>query len=527
MSSYLGSLSSQSVLHKDRANKEFIPEQIGPETNFRFTQRTIIAATKTLDYRKPTQAMADFRIPFYYEYEDHTSTSDYHSNLKWANYAVDQQKDGYRNPQESQVSAFIEQLILMMKAKVLSEEGILKNTRFTWFYPSSMTNRRIGSLKKFWIELLEKHFGVPRDYIKSIPESIAPFAYYLANEGIDSLLYPAVTIDIGGGTSDMVVFKEDRPSHLTSFRFAGNSIFGDGYNSNVQKNGFVIKYKNAIKDLLETNKLSKLEGALKSIKEGNSADIITFFMSLENNLDVQNKHNISFQKLLSNDATLKTVILLFYHALIYHLASYLKKAELEMPGVLVFSGKGGNLIKLLDDSFGYSILSEYTVHVFDGVYGEKHTRSINIILSDKPKAVTCKGGLEITDSLIGQGNKISKIITGAKKEPINLPKYPQLVKSSPIVKSVIREVKDALKQFFDLNDKFNYYHNFEINAGALKLAKKLLMEEGVVDVGVLKGVNERQKELGDNKNIEIEETLFFYPYNDLLNKLAYRLVVGK
>lgn len=47
-----------------------------------------------------------------------------------------------------------------------------------------------------------------------------------------------VSIDIGGGTTDVLIVREGRADLLTSFRFAANSIFGDGYGLDADSNTF-------------------------------------------------------------------------------------------------------------------------------------------------------------------------------------------------------------------------------------------------------------------------------------------------
>lgn len=514
-SATFGRLSTEYIL-QDLANKEFIPDEIKNGSNFCFYQRSAISATKSLNYDNPVLPLADLRIPFYYESEDHTSTSDYFTNLKWSNYVNSEEE-------EIRVKAFLEQLVLMMKAKVLIGEGKIKETKFTWFYPSSMLRARISKLEKLWLNLLQKHFYVNENNINKISESIAPYAFYSERERIDSNLKPAITVDIGGGTTDIVVFKEDKPIYLSSFRYAANSIFGDGYNSQPENNGFYNKYYDLIQGKLNSNKLTNILDALESIKNStsNSADIVAFFMSLENNTNIADKHNISFQKMLSDDGELKIVILLFYHSLVYHIASLLKLNNLNIPSTLVFSGNGGKLVMLLDESINFELISEYTSLIFNFVYGQEgQINQVKIKLKGDPKSVTCKGGLYIKDDMNVDHSKITKVLLGADKIIDKLPTYPELKSSESIKNSVVKEVDKCIELFFDLNKKFNYNNNFSINAGTLNVAKNYLQTEGKVEQWLVQGINRKIDELKDNLDVEIEETLFFYPYVGLLNELA-------
>ena len=494
-----------------------LPVTVDQSSSNRFPQRTAIAANKSLDYLKPVHTIADLRIPFFFEYNLHSKNSDYYTNLKWSNF-VNSGED------QKRVEAFLEQLVLMIKSKVLFEGGKIKSTRFTWFYPSSMMRSRVASLEKLWLSLIKKHFYIEKDRITKISESIAPYAYFEKRESVNSLVRPAVTIDIGGGTSDIVIFKEDLPLCLTSFRFAANSIFGDGYASNPQKNGFETRYYSRISEALSANELHSLEGALKSIKSSthNSADTIAFFMSLESNPQVKGKYDISFQKMLLNDEQLKLVVLLAYFAIIYHLAKLIKDKNEDVPNAIIFSGNGGKLIKLIDDSVDHELLSEYTSIIFREILGHEESKDIKLILSKKPKASTCLGGLYADDDVKVDAYKINEVLVGSEDQPAEVPFYPELKKNN-ITESVLKEIGNSLDLFFSLDLEFNYRNNFEIDAGAVKYARDLLSKEELIKEHFLRGLRLKEKELGANINVELEETLFFYPYVGFLNQLAYEL----
>lgn len=513
-----GRLSKNDKILNSISIKEFIPELIDIETNYRFYHRTVIAATKSIDFRKPVQSLADLRIPYDYEKDIQSNTSVYFTNLKWLNYVNSQEE-------EKKIKAFIEQLVIMMKTKVLVDAGKINETKFTWFYPSSMIKARVLKLEKVWIEILQKHFYIDHKNVKKLSESIAPYAYYNKKETVDSLVNPAVTIDIGGGTSDIVFFQDNSPLYLTSIRYAANSIFGDGYNSNPNQNGFVLKYFQNIRDLLDVNNFKGLVQTLDSIRTNSSrsSDIIDFFLSLENNVELKNRNiSISFQEMLSNDGVMKISILLFYQSLIFHIAQFMKHSNMNIPGAIVFSGNGGKLINILDDSNDFDLLTQYTKLIFQDIFNiDSLEYNIEIKLNKNPKAITCKGGLYINKALEIDPEKITKTIVGCKIEPIKLPTYPEL--NDTIKQDVVASVQDSITQFFDLNNHFNYSKNFSINAGILDLSNQLLTEKVKIKESLLKGIEIKEIELNDNTNQILEEPLFFYSFVGLINKLAFHL----
>lgn len=531
----VGTLCRDDDDYRKQGYREFLPTFINDQSNFSFPQRTILASTKSLDFQTDVYSIADGRIPFYYGSEELTPTSEYHSNLKWANY-VNEDSDTRK------VEMFLEQLILLMKAKVIAELGILEKTQFVWFFPSSMFEGRVNKLSGTWEKLIKRHFNVPNHHIKSYNESIAPFAYYSKTQRVDAIAAPAVTIDVGGGTSDIVVFKNDEPVKLSSFRYAANSIFGDGYNSNYKQNGYVRAYKDKVATLLEKNGLKDLLKALNSIlgKSANdhndsensvsndraSADIIAFFMSLKNKKQVKELHTpLNFQEMLADDTKLLLPILLFHYSVIYHLASFMKRFNLAIPREIIFSGNGGNLIRLLDRSSDFKTLSEYTKRIFEDVYGEEAERTVSLRLNDDPKAVTAKGGLYADGRFNIQLDEINRVITGSKLEPEELPKYNELRDyENEIFQQVTDEVYNALEGFIKLNDDFSYHSKFSISDDALGTAREYLLDKSEISRWLKKGMDMRLTEMEHGNNSKIEETLFFYPLTGMLNVLADKVV---
>ena len=87
---------------------------------------------------------------------------------------------------------------------------------------------------------------------------MAPYYYHKARNGATSTV---VSVDIGGGTTDVLIVNKGTPLHLTSFRFAANTIFGDGYSYDSTSNGFVNHYKETIMNQFDTNNLGVLKEA--------------------------------------------------------------------------------------------------------------------------------------------------------------------------------------------------------------------------------------------------------------------------
>jgi len=79
-----------------------------------------------------------------------------------------------------------------------------------------MTPGRVATLKEAWTELVQQHLSgtvVP----VGMTESLAPFYFFKGRNELQGGAYkPVVSIDIGGGTTDAGVFKQNEPLLLTS-----------------------------------------------------------------------------------------------------------------------------------------------------------------------------------------------------------------------------------------------------------------------------------------------------------------------
>lgn len=502
---------NESIIH------EMLPITLTTDSEYSFPQRTVLSEKKNLNLSQPTYALADFNIPFSYEKLNVPKGNRPTTNLKWSNYI---QKDD----DKKRVKAFLENIVLMIKAKILLNDGDPGSSEIIWFYPSSMLPNRKRELGRFWLDLVHQHIS-PSIQPKDISESIAPFYYYKKNLGLGAMTRPAISIDIGGGTTDIVIFEKDRPAHLSSFRFAANSLFGDAYSGSPERNGFVQKYMPVINHLLNENSsyIPKLLGVFPEIHESpHSRDIIAFYFSLVNNKSIiENRLEISFTEKLQNDQDLKLVVLLFYVSIVYHVAKLMKLYNLNQPKDIIFSGNGSKIINILDQSINFEGLSKIASIVFQKVFEAEKRPIMKVQQFDQPKAITCKGGLLIKNQNKVDIDSIKRVLVGAKIEQTHVPKYPDL--DSDLLMSVVDEVQDFIDMFFDLNSEFNFFREFTINAAILPQAREFLSDRDELIEYLEQGIQAKKEELYGNEDIQLEESLFFYPLTGMLNSLAYHL----
>lgn len=490
---------------------EFIPRHLGNGSEYKFPHRTVIAESHSLNIETETFSLADFNIPFIYERKPEKDKIQ--SNLKWA-----KREKG----NEKRIRAYFEKLMMLLRNKVLFNKGDLSQTNLVWFYPSSMKPARKAQLESTWNELFQQYFNPAKPAV-GITESLAPFYYFKGTNKLQGGAFkPVISIDIGGGTTDVVVFKSNGPLLMTSFKFAANAIFGDGFSEYgaAGSNGLISKYLPYYENLLATNKLYDLSKVLDSIKEKNKTeDINAFFFSIENNSKIKDKRLFSYNSLLANDEDLKIIFVYFYTAIIYHIADLMKQKQIELPKHIIFSGTGSKVLNIITSDL--KILANLSKVIFENVYNQKFDSDGLSITTERemPKEVTCKGGLMLNaEDLAIDINSIKATHTCLNGvEQITYNQLDETAKST-----IANYVGEFNTFFFNLNSQYSFADYFNVTAKSMEIFKEELgkhlrdyLEEGLE-------YNKKLDEVGSDDN-EVEETLFFYPIIGAINNLSSHL----
>jgi len=486
-------------------------EQIPKIVNF-FPTRTVISNSEELNYNKSVHALADTNIPFYYGRKVAPSNTKIVSNLKW------ESVEHY----EKRIETFLEKIILLIRNKVILEKGSLDNTELIWMYPTSMSTFKVNQFQSIWAELFKKHINNVCEPIK-VAESITPFYFFRNEMGVTAGTNSVVSIDIGGGTTDVVIYKENKPSLLTSFRFAGNALFGDAFGDrNSNMNGFVQKYTEVYSNLLDSNGLYGLKSVLDILNQNRkSEEIISFLLSLEGNEEVLAKGApISFSKDLSKDTDMKVVVTLFYSSILYHIAKLIRDKGIVYPRYITFSGTGSKILNLICSD---STLQKLSQTIFDDVLGNDNGTKIDLKKVNNPKEISCIGALFQNPSDRELDIKtIQTVYIGCKDLGFNNKeklKYTDL--NDAIYNDVSEEYISFIEWFFRLNNKFKFNDELGINPSHFDIYKNYLKED-IAD-NIKKGVDAKKDELKGNIDEELIETLFFYPLIGGLNNLAYKI----
>lgn len=494
---------SGAIAIRESINEEFVPFTIGrPHSEFSFPHRTVLAITPKLASNE-TAALADYNIPFIYEKNDFRFNSDFETDLKWSKHSTEN---------FNKIQAYFEELLFLIRNKILINNGRLSDTKLIWFYPTSMQESRVATLKQLWQNTVKTYFpsGIT---VFSMPESMAPFYYYKFSNIIPGGNHtPAVSIDIGGGTTDVVIFKNNAPLFLTSFKFAANTIFGDAFLS-LRKDDLGMLGKHLPhfkKELGANNRYKKVLTALEQVcMRGKSADINAFLFSLENNPKIDSSSLFSYDMLLNNDEELKIVFLYFYSAIIYHVAAWMKACGVEMPTYVFMSGTGSKVLNILSPEKNF--IEQLATKIFAKVYESAAQEKIKIITDSKiPKEATSKGGLlSMGQTADFDLEAVKRVLNynenGAFVDKLRYDKVNDAIKTA-----AVKAVEHFNDIFVHLNDDGFFFDKFSVSTRSFNYFKQHA-DDSLADYladGIQFNMNLNADE---DKDKVLEESLFFLP----------------
>lgn len=355
----------------DFFHTEFVPPFIDGE-RYKFPLRTAMAKTKR--ERQEPALFDNHNIAFSYERRQIVGDNEVSTDLKW-------------NENVTEARLFIRELLMIVKCDALLSDAILNRTEIVWFYPLSLSPKLKDKFDVIWKEETERILGIPSAQVRAYTESEAPYYYYSEKDVFNSIDSVAV-VDIGGGSTDMVYFKEGKPQIANSVHFGCDVLWGNGFNkmSNARDNGIFNHYKDIVdfgsdEELNEINRDMLRQGSTVSTR-----DIIDFWISNRKKIKVGDE---DFASLLRHEC--KPLFLYHYASIIFYMANLFKVNGLQCPNAITFSGNGSRYI----DGFITSdldTLTDITMVALRAIYGEE-TERVQLILHKCRKESTCYGGL--------------------------------------------------------------------------------------------------------------------------------------
>ncbi|MBR6938272.1 MAG: hypothetical protein IKH63_11980 [Prevotella sp.] len=497
--------------------QEFLPKTIGE--SYGFPQRTVLSECERLDAENVDAivALGDANIPFIYEKESSGYGNRIVANLKWSTEMATSKR----------VRAYLTELAQLMRTKVLLENGDITKTRLVWFYPLSMKVGNVRKLGEMWEKTFREVFGltVTDSNVIQMPESVAPYYFYKSSSKFRGSASNVASIDIGGGSSDVVIFESNaqQPTVLTSFRFAANVLFGDGFSEvpHGDSNPMLIKYVDYFKRLFDADdeRYGELNGILDDItSKRKSEDINTFLFSVINNQAVAGNDVFSYNMRLNEDGTRKIVFIYFYVTLIYYVARVMKHRGLEKPRSVMFSGTGSKVLDIVGTNRDLDLITQA---VFERVYNEKYgTDGFSVVMEkNEPKQITCRGALmEVREpsgcNSVAELNKMLDDFDSTLKFNYSMIDKEKLtyddMNSAEIRAKIVNEVKKFNDFFCNLCDQIHVVERFLVDNKSLTRFKELVNKD--LDHHLINGWNFVNKNMDDkNGSDPIEDTVFFYP----------------
>lgn len=286
-----------------RFEREYIPSEVGTG-DFRFPTRTVLSSAKTTNWDLVVDPYKLVNIPLHFGKREDYGHNKHITDIKWG-----------KDDEQRKMEAYIRCIMLMLRNKVLLNDGNLQKTKITWFYPISMAPRRLNRMKAIWDKAYTEYFGV-NGATNNMSESSAPIQYFFNS---NSKATDLVNVDIGGGTTDIAFAKNREITNVTSFRFAGNTLFEDSLADNLD-NGIIDTFKLRILKVLQDNaqddnEIGGLIGIYDNMEKSSPSDIAAFLFGLRDNSIIKEAgiapDQIDLNHLLQEDDKFKIVFIIF------------------------------------------------------------------------------------------------------------------------------------------------------------------------------------------------------------------------
>ena len=487
--------------------RDFLPLDVNPDSVYNFPTRTVLSYGEKTDWQQKVIPWANTNISLPFGKQNPLQYNKYITDVKWSG----------SGDSEAYAESYINNLMFLIRCKALIVGADLKQVSVTWFYPTSMSPKRLAAFSEAWQNSYEKNFGGTG--LKCMTESLAPVLYFFNRYATATDL---ITLDIGGGTTDLAFASNKNVQYVSSIRFAANSLFEDSFSSVNPQNGIVDFFRTIYENLNN----DELTGLLNEF-DSQPANMASTFFTLKDSPIVKNasidSKNVDFCRLLFNDDNFKIVFLIFYTAIIYHVAQIIKAKGLSLPRHIAFSGNGSNIIRALvtANKQGLTILSDYTKNILEMVTNMSYGSGILEILGfdegDSPKRATCRGGF------LDQGNNDKtpqKIVFKSSDNTIVTSKDTYDTVDASYIAKVASSVRTFYNFLFnEVSDKVNLYDNFGISKMSLEIAKDNCCAD--IETYIQHGVENRKAEqVGSD---DIAETFFFDPIKGALQTISQKI----
>jgi hypothetical protein len=516
--------------------REFVPAMIvSGKTTISSPFKTATCEVAAFNNIQNKGLFSHINIGYYIDQEEKNADGslagniNYTTNLKWL---LENNND---DSNKSRVHYFLTQLLIQIKAKTILNFGKPADLKVVWSVPLSMDRGTRSSLSGILTGAFNEVFGTSGARLMDpIPESVAPYFFLTKSDTEIQNTANVINVDIGGGTSDVMMFMESAGNRTdkyltTSFRFAGSDIWGNGYRNKLKDNGFIRNYL----DYQKKNSINPFENKyFNKVKDDanlSADDLVSLLFRYE---DFKFSDSITI-----GNPDLLIIPYLHYSAIIFHLVQLIEIKDYPLPRYLSFTGKGSQYIKLLCGGDERD-LEDFT-RLLINAYTSKNLQSgFRIHLNSNPKEITANGSilyaLASNDEKEKYKRNISFVHPGfdpkgnselALKLASDTDKF--IISDTSEINSalnvaVLENLNGFLEKTLGNSEISRFLKEYKINGlkDSLQLLKwnhDIFNGEGLIYDSYRKVLEDLNKK--DNAN-EIPESLFFFALKDALYRLS-------
>lgn len=520
--------------------REFMPPIFSSQSKLTISFPFKTASCEITSFSNTDRSTADLfshiNIGYYIDADERKASNiTYTTNLKWL---LENNND---DTNKSRVKFFLKQLLLQIRTKAILSNGRPDKLKIVWSVPLSMERGNRTTLNNTFKEAFNEVFGNSGAKLAApIPESISPYFFLTKSDTDIQSTANVVNIDIGGGTTDVMMFMESSGNRddrylTTSFKFAGSDLWGGGYKGKLKDNGFIKNYLSYQKANNITPEEAKYFKKVKDDSNLSSDDLISLLFKYDDKFKFSDSITIG-------NPNLSIILYLHYSAIIYHIIQVLELKKYPLPRYLSFTGKGSQYVKLICGG-DENELEEFTKLLFNAYAKQPVQGSFEIHLNNNPKEITANGSVlysladedetakfknivefvhpgfdpdtesELAEQLVNNGNNvlcISDTIEADSKLNISVLSNLNLFLDKTLNN---KGISDFLGDFKVKNTQ----EAFEI----LKWNRDIFNGEGLVYDSFKKVLTDLKKL---DKTSELPESLFFFALKDSLYRLSKEIV---
>ena len=446
---------------KSFVDREFVPLIIGSDygASVGFPTRTATSEKATFAAEQPA-LFQNISAGFYIDADEVKGDNCvYQTNLKW------RFENSHDHADPDRIEAFFKEMLLLLRNKVILTGGSLEDTQIVWLAPLSMKQRSLDLFADKWNKAFSEVFkNSGARLLEPITESVAPY-FFLKNNTDANIrdFADALNVDIGGGTTDVMFFLRRSDNYLsTSFRFAGNDIWGDGFGRNEKDNGFLrnfLAFRREYKK--DSTKEDRILDKFFSDPTLTAEDVTSLLFRYDGHFRFS--ESINRQR-----PQLKLVLFLHYSAIVYHLVQLMDLKDMAVPRYFTFTGKGSQYLSLMCSK---DALNRFTKLLLQTYTARPVPADFRVVLAPSPKESTANGATLFVNSpdkdriakdaieVITQWGTESNVSTSLKRNNTSIR---DVLSDTAFKDSVLRNVQHFIEQTLGSEDIAAFLAEYDI-----------------------------------------------------------------